>query len=119
MTTPSPTSKMTRFGWTFAITSLAWFMFAMDRLVVTTALPAIRSDLGTGLAGTEGAVNGSPVTFAGVLLTGAVAAYTLSFAVLLPAVASLGDRCGRRRVFTIGLALFTAGSAGAALAPSI
>jgi EmrB/QacA subfamily drug resistance transporter len=103
MTTPSTTSKMTRFGWTFAITSLAWFMFALDRLVVTTALPAIRSDLGTGLAGTEWAVN----------------AYTLTFAVLLLTGAALGDRFGRRRVFTIGLAVFTAGSAGAALAPSI
>jgi EmrB/QacA subfamily drug resistance transporter len=92
-----------RFGWTLALTSLAWFLFALDRLVVTTALPAIRADLGTDLVGTEWAVN----------------AYTLGFAVLLTTGAALGDRFGRRRMFTVGTALFTAGSAGAALAPTV
>jgi MFS family permease len=93
----------TSFGWTFAITSSAWFAFALDRLVVTTALPVIRTDLGAGLAGAEWTVN----------------AYTLSFAVLLLAGAALGDRFGRRRMFALGTALFTTGSAAAALAPSI
>ena len=46
-----------RFGWTFALTSLAWFVFALDRLVVTTALPVISADLGADLAGTEWAVS--------------------------------------------------------------
>src|SRR6202035_763643 len=46
-------------------------------------------------------------------------AYTLSFAVLLLTGAALGDRFGRRRMFSIGLAVFTVGSAAAALAPSI
>src|SRR5471032_1958567 len=89
--------------WTFAITSLALFMVTLDNLVVTTALPVIRLDLHSGLSGLEWTVN----------------AYTLTFAVLLLTGAALGDRFGRRRVFTIGLAIFTLASAAAALAPSI
>jgi EmrB/QacA subfamily drug resistance transporter len=91
-----------RFARTFAITSSAWFVFALDRLVVTTALPAISADLGADLAGAEWTVN----------------AYTLSFAVLLLAGAALGDRIGRRQMFAIGMALFSLGSAAAALAPT-
>jgi EmrB/QacA subfamily drug resistance transporter len=87
---------------TFAITSVALFMVALDNLVVTTALPVIRRDLGATLQDLEWTVN----------------AYTLTFAVLLLTGAALGDRFGRRRLFTIGLAIFTAGSAAAALAPS-
>src|SRR2546429_2489725 len=92
-----------RLGWTFAITSLALFAFTLDRLVVAIALPAIRTDLGAPVAGLEWTVN----------------AYTLSFAVLLLTGGALGDRFGRRRMFTIGVAGFTAGSAAAALAPTI
>src|SRR2546423_8462500 len=44
----------TQFRWTFAATALAWFVFALDRLVVTTALPTIRTEFGGDLAGTEG-----------------------------------------------------------------
>jgi EmrB/QacA subfamily drug resistance transporter len=87
--------------WAFAITSLALFMTALDNLVVTTALPVIRRDLGASLQDLEWMVN----------------AYTLTFAVLLLTGAALGDRFGRRRVFIIGLTIFTAGSAMAALAP--
>ena len=89
--------------WTFAITSLALFMVTLDNLVVTTALPVIRRDLHSGLSGLEWTVN----------------AYTLTFAVLLLTGAALGDRFGRRRLFVVGLVIFTAASAGAALAPSI
>ena len=89
--------------WTFAITSTALFMTTLDNLVVTTALPVIRHDLHAGLSGLEWTVN----------------AYTLTFAVLLLTGAALGDRLGRRRVFAIGLGIFTAASAAAALAPSI
>jgi MFS family permease len=90
-------------GWTFAITSLALFMVTLDNLVVTTALPVIRVDLHSGLSGLEWTVN----------------AYTLTFAVLLLTGAALGDRFGRRRLFAIGLSIFTLASAAAALAPSI
>src|ERR1041385_2392065 len=89
--------------WTFAITSTALFMVTLDNLVVTTALPVIRKDLHSGLSGLEWTVN----------------AYTLTFAVLLLTGAALGDRFGRKLVFSIGLGIFTAASAAAALAPSI
>jgi EmrB/QacA subfamily drug resistance transporter len=89
-------------AWTFAITSIALFMVALDNLVVTTALPVIRKDLGASLADLEWMVN----------------AYTLTFAVLLLTGAALGDRFGRRRMFVLGLAIFTGASAAAALAPS-
>src|SRR5215207_9957063 len=89
--------------WTFAITSIALFMVTLDNLVVTTALPVIREDLDAGIAGLEWTVN----------------AYTLTFAVLLLTGAALGDRFGRRRLLVIGLGIFTAASAAAALAPSI
>jgi EmrB/QacA subfamily drug resistance transporter len=89
--------------WTFAISSIAVFMVTLDNLVVTTALPVIRTDLHAGLSSLEWTVN----------------AYTLTFAVLLLTGAALGDRFGRRRVFSIGLGIFTLASAAAALAPSI
>src|SRR3954462_11356238 len=89
--------------WTFIITSAALFMVTLDNLVVTTALPVNRSDLHAGLSGLEWTVN----------------AYTLTFAVLLLTGAALGDRFGRRLMFTIGLSIFTLASAAAALAPTI
>jgi EmrB/QacA subfamily drug resistance transporter len=92
-----------RLWWTFALTSLALFMVTLDNLVVTTAIPVIRRDLHAGISGLEWTVN----------------AYTLTFAVLLLTGAALGDRFGRRRMFAIGVAIFTAGSAAAALAPTI
>ena len=90
---------MTRTTWTFLITALAVFMAALDNLVVTTALPVIRADFNASISELEWMVN----------------AYTLTFAVLLLTGAALGDRFGRRRLFITGLALFTAGSAAAAL----
>ena len=98
----SPTSQKTRTGATLAIVSLALFMVVLDNLVVTVALPAIREDLGATLQSLEWTIN----------------AYTLAFAVMLIPGAALGDRFGRRRLFLIGLALFTASSAAAALAPT-
>ena len=89
--------------WAFVVTSTAGFMAALDNLVVTTALPSIRAHLGGGITDLEWTVN----------------AYTLTFAVLLMLGAGLGDRFGRRRVFTIGLSLFTLSSLAAALAPDI
>ena len=89
--------------WTFAITSIALFMVTLDNLVVTTALPVIRTDLDASIEELEWTVN----------------AYTLTFAVLLLTGAALGDRFGRRRMFALGLGIFTAASAAAALAPTI
>jgi EmrB/QacA subfamily drug resistance transporter len=98
--TTTPTRPRT--GWTLALVSAALFMVTLDNLVVTTALPRIRVDLGATLGSLEWIVNG----------------YTLSFAVLLMTGAALGDRFGRRRIMTIGLGIFTVASAAAALAPS-
>ncbi len=95
--------RPTRVVWTFAITSIALFMAALDNLVVTTALPVIRASFSASLGELEWIVN----------------AYTLTFAVLLLTGAALGDRFGRQRLFVIGLAIFTAGSAVAALSSTV
>ena len=87
---------------TLLVVSVALFMVTLDNLVVSTALPSLRVDLGAGLEGLQWIVNG----------------YTLAFAVLLLPAAALGDRFGRRRMFLIGLSVFTGASALAALAPS-
>src|SRR4051812_44454938 len=100
--TPSLPSARPRAGWTFAIVSVALFMVTLDNLVVSTALPTIKRDLGASLESLEWTVN----------------AYTLSFAVLLLTGAALGDRFGRRRMFGLGIGLFTLSSAFAALAPT-
>jgi EmrB/QacA subfamily drug resistance transporter len=92
-----------RSRWTLAIVSIALFMTALDNLVVGVALPSIRVDLGGSIESLEWTVN----------------AYTLAFAVLLITGAALGDRFGRKRMFVIGLGIFTAASAAAAVAPSI
>jgi EmrB/QacA subfamily drug resistance transporter len=99
---PMASSSRNRPIWTFAIVSIALFMVVLDNLVVTNALPAIRTDLGATIQQLEWTVN----------------AYTLSYAVLLLTGAALGDRFGRRRMFSLGLGLFTLASAAAAVAPS-
>jgi EmrB/QacA subfamily drug resistance transporter len=92
-----------RSRWTLAIVSIALFMTALDNLVVGVALPSIRVDLGGSIESLEWTVN----------------AYTLAFAVLLITGAALGDRFGRKRMFIVGLSIFTTASAAAALAPGI
>lgn len=98
-----PAARRGSAAWALVITSVAGFMAALDNLVVTTALPSIREDLGGALHDLEWTVS----------------AYTLTFAVLLMFGAALGDRFGRRRLFVVGLAVFTGASAAAALAPGI
>jgi EmrB/QacA subfamily drug resistance transporter len=89
--------------WILFLTSIASLMVALDALVVTTALSTIRIDLGATLEELEWTVN----------------SYSLSFAVLLMTGAVLGDRFGRRRMFAVGIGLFTAASAACALAPDV
>lgn len=84
-----------------ALTSVAFFMVALDALVVVTALPAIHAQLGGSMATLEWAVNSYSLTFAAGIIT----------------AAALGDRLGRRRVYVTGLVLFTVSSAACALAP--
>jgi EmrB/QacA subfamily drug resistance transporter len=88
--------------WALALTPIAFFMVALDALVVITALPAIQHDLGASMSTLEWTVN----------------AYSLAFAAGIITAAALGDQFGRRRLFIIGLLLFSAASAACALAPT-
>src|ERR1700722_17352365 len=89
-------------GWTLAIVSIGLFMVGLDTLVVNVALPSIHRDLGGSIQALEWTVG----------------AYVLAYAVLLLTGSALGDRFGRKRMFILGIGLFTASSAAAALAPS-
>ena len=97
------TQNKTRRMWTLVIVSAGLFMMVLDNLVVNVALPSIHRDLGASIQTLEWTVN----------------AYVLAYAVLLLTGAALGDRLGRKRMFMIGLSIFTAGSAAAALSPTI
>ena len=78
-------------------------MVVLDALVVITALPRMQRDLHVGLSSLQWTVN----------------AYGIAFAAGIITAAALGDRFGRRRVFSWGLALFTLASAACALAPDV
>src|SRR6202051_2349961 len=98
----SQMSASRRNGWTLGIVSVALFMSVLDNLVVSVALPTIRRQLGASIQSLEWTVN----------------AYVLAYSVLLLTGAALGDRFGRKRLFLVGMAVFTAASAAAALAPT-
>jgi EmrB/QacA subfamily drug resistance transporter len=87
--------------WVVGLTSAAYFMVVLDALVVVTALPRMQQDLHASLTALQWTVNSYGIAFAAGIMT----------------AAALGDRFGRRRVFTAGLALFTLSSAACALAP--
>jgi EmrB/QacA subfamily drug resistance transporter len=101
----SPTATNTRgaIAWVVVLAGISSFMGALDTLVVSTALPTIRLDLGASISQLEWTVN----------------AYNLAFAVMLVTAAALGDRFGRRRLFAVGLVGFAFASAASALAPSV
>jgi EmrB/QacA subfamily drug resistance transporter len=103
MSRPATATQSAHQAWTLVLASLGLFMVALDTLVVTTALPVLRVDLGASLSELEWTVN----------------AYNLAFACFLLTGAALGDRFGRRRMFGIGLFVFTAASAAAALSPTV
>src|SRR5438132_4870990 len=88
--------------WTLALVCTAAFMLLLDITVVSVALPSIQRDLRASLPD----------------LQWVITAYALVLAVLLLPAATLGDRLGRRRLFLVGLAIFTAGSLACALAPT-
>jgi EmrB/QacA subfamily drug resistance transporter len=87
--------------WVLGLTSIAYFMVVLDALVVVTALPRMQQDLHASLAALQWTVNSYGIAFAAGIIT----------------AAALGDRFGRRRVFTLGLVLFALSSAACALAP--
>src|SRR5882757_3735832 len=83
-----------------AVVGIPMFMVTLDNLVVTNALPVIKTELGASLTDLQWFIN----------------AYTLSFAALLLTASAIGDRLGRRRIFLAGITLFTLASATCALA---
>ncbi len=97
----APAPGRSRLGWVLGLTSTAYFMVVLDSSVVLTALPRMQRDLHASLASLQWTVN----------------AYGIAFAAGIITAAALGDRFGRRRIFSIGLALFTLASAACALAP--
>ena len=88
---------------TIAITGAALFMVVLDNLIVASTLPAIQDSLGGSLDSLEWVLN----------------AYILAFGVLMLTAAALGERYGRRKLFVIGVALFTVSSAAGAVAPNV
>jgi EmrB/QacA subfamily drug resistance transporter len=88
--------------WVLAATILGSSMAFIDGSVVNVALPAIQSGLNVSVEGAQWVVN----------------AYTLMLGALMLVGGSAGDRFGRRRVFALGAAIFTAGSVGCGLAPN-
>ena len=101
-TRSASTATATQLRWVLGLTSTAYFMVVLDALVVTTALPRMQRDLHANLTSLQWTVNSYGIAFAAGIIT----------------AAALGDRFGRRRVFNLGLALFTAASAACALAPT-
>lgn len=89
-------------GLTLAVASIGAFLTSLDVVVVATALPALREDLGASLTDLEWNINAYNLAFAAFMLTGA----------------ALGDRMGRRRTYAAGLALFALASAAAAMSGS-
>src|SRR6476660_440905 len=89
--------------WTLVVVCAATAMLMLDIAVVNTALSRIADDLDTGLSGLQWVVD----------------AYTLALASVVLTAGSLADRFGRRRLFTIGLAVFTAASAACAASTDI
>jgi MFS family permease len=93
--TDTPTNGR-RLGWVVGLTSTAYFMVVLDSVVVITALPRMQSALHVSLSSLQWTLN----------------AYGIAFAAGIITAAALGDRFGRRRVFSVGLGLFTVASGG-------
>jgi MFS family permease len=89
--------------WVLAVTILGSSMAFIDGSVVTVALPAIQADLTMSAAGAQWVAN----------------AYMLMLGALILVGGSAGDRFGRRRVFALGVAIFTVASIACGLAPNI
>jgi EmrB/QacA subfamily drug resistance transporter len=89
--------------WTLAVVCAATAMLMLDIAVVNTALSAIASDLDTGLSGLQWVVD----------------AYTLVLAATVLTAGALADRFGRRRLFALGIGVFTATSLLCAASQSI
>ena len=95
-------TESNRKWWTLFAVTFSLFMIMLDVTIVNVALPAIESDLDISLTA----------------LQWTVGAYTLTYAVFLLTAGKLADYFGRRRIFVIGLAVFTVTSLACALAQS-
>ena len=95
-------SEHNRRWWTLGAMSFALFMVMLDNTAVNVALPSIQKDFGASLSALEWTIN----------------AYTLTFAVLLVTGGRLGDIFGRRRMFLLGVVVFSLASATIGFAPS-
>ncbi len=100
---PPVTAKRTEGRLPLVALCLGFFMIMMDATVVNTALPDIGHDLAATVSGLQWILDG----------------YTLIFACLLLSAGSFGDRLGARRVFVLGLLLFTTASVACGLAPTL
>lgn len=89
-------------GWSLGVTAVSTIMMTLDITIVLVALPAIREDLGLTLSGSQWVIN----------------AYSLTFASLLLAAASLSDIVGRRTIFLSGHVIFLLASIGCILTGS-
>jgi EmrB/QacA subfamily drug resistance transporter len=89
--------------WVLAATILGSSMAFIDGSVVSVALPAIQADLATSMRGAQWIANAYMLLLGALILIGGAA----------------GDRFGRRRVFAIGIAVFTAASVACGLAPGV
>ena len=98
----TPIFESSRRWWSLAVLSLALLMIYVDLTVVNVALPAIQQELEIGLSQLQWTVN----------------AYALAFAVLLLSAGKLADFLGRRRIFMLGLVVFTVSSLVCAVAVS-
>ena len=92
---------MERKWWTLLASCIAIFMLLLDVTIVNVALPSIERDLHADFSDLQWVID----------------AYALSLAGLVLAAGSLADRVGRRLVFMLGLAIFTASSLACGLAP--
>jgi EmrB/QacA subfamily drug resistance transporter len=88
--------------WTLAAVSFGLFMIMLDNTIVNVALPSIQRDLHIGISELEWVVNGYALTFAVLMLTGG----------------KLADMLGRRRIFIVGLLIFTLSSFACGMAPN-
>jgi EmrB/QacA subfamily drug resistance transporter len=88
--------------WTLSAVAFGLFMIMLDNTVVNVALPSIERDLNVSISSLEWVVTAYALTFAALLITGG----------------KLGDLFGRKRIFIVGIAIFTLSSLACGLAPS-
>jgi EmrB/QacA subfamily drug resistance transporter len=96
------TAEENRKWWTLGAVAFGLFMIMLDNTVVNVALPAIERDLHVSISSLEWVVTAYALTFAALLITGG----------------KLGDLFGRKRIFVVGIAIFTLSSLACGLAPS-